>query len=175
MKVIIYMAPTPNGLIASPNDDTSFVSANDWKLFERKVNDAGNVVIGRRTHEVCVRENVFPIGSALNIVMTRKAIKNRWGGRVIFTSKSPKEILKLLRLKGFAVTIVAGGAHVNASFLKSNLVDEIHLDVQPKILGRGISLFAEGDFNADLKLLGTTKTSKNEVQLRYRVLKKKRA
>ena len=61
---------------------------------------------------------------------------------------------------------------VNTSFSRQKLIDEIHLDVQPEIFGNGTPLFAENEFDAKLRLLSAKKLSKNEVQLRYRVLKK---
>ncbi|MDE1855223.1 MAG: dihydrofolate reductase [Candidatus Micrarchaeota archaeon] len=172
MKVIIYMAPTPNGMIAKENYDESYVSAGNWRLFVSKVRQAGNVIIGRKTFEVALASGVFPIGGVLNVVMTSKKIENRWGGKVLFTSRSPREVIGLLKKKGYGMAIVAGGSLVNTSFLKQKLVDELHLDLQPEVFGKGTPLFVEESFDAKLRLLGTTKLSKNEVQVRYRVLKK---
>lgn len=172
MKVILCMAPTPNGMIAKPNGDSSFVSVNDWRVFVRQVKKARNVVVGRHTFEICVKEKVFPIANQLNVVMTKSSIKNKWGKNAVFLNKSPKEILRFLSSRGFKTVVVAGGGMVNASFIKDRLIDELLFDVQPKVFGKGIRLFEGQDFDADLKLIGTKRLSKNEVQLRYKVLKK---
>lgn len=67
--------------------------------------------------------------------------------------------------------MVCGGGKLNAAFMKENLIDEIYLDVEPVVHGKGIRLFADADFEAKLKLLGTNKFSKNEIQMHYRVIK----
>ena len=53
--------------------------------------------------------------------------------------------------------------------MKENLIDEIILDVEPLIFGKGIKLFSEGNFEAKLELLEVRKISDNVVQLRYKV------
>ena len=60
---------------------------------------------------------------------------------------------------------------LNSSFMKEKLIDEIHLDVEPLVFGRGIKLFADDDFESRLELVGTKKLSANTVQLHYRVLR----
>ncbi len=46
MKVILYMAVTPNGMIAKKNDDTSWVSEIEWKNFSSMIKKYGNMIIG---------------------------------------------------------------------------------------------------------------------------------
>ena len=169
MKVVISMEITVNGLIAKPNGDTSFVSERAWRGFLKLMKSAGNNVMGRRTFEISLKEKRFPY-DVLNVVMTRKKIKNMWGPNVIFTSKSPKGVVEMLKRKGFKLALVGGGA-LDASFLKAGLVDEIYLDVEPRAFGNGINVFNGEDFEAKLELVGTRKLSRNEIQLHYRVLK----
>jgi len=48
----------------------------------------------------------------------------------------------------------------------------LYIDIEPLILGRGIPLFADGDFEARLKLLGLkTLTNHQTIQLHYKVIK----
>jgi dihydrofolate reductase len=161
------MAATINGLIAKENDDISFVSDVEWKFFRNMIKKFGNCIIGRRTWEV---SDAFPY-PGLNIVMTKRKIENKWGGKVVFTDKSPKEVLQFLQKKGFKTAFVAGGGKLNSSFMKENLIDEVYLDIEPTVFGKGIKLFAEEDFERKLKLIGTKKLSANEIQLHYKVKK----
>ncbi len=170
MKVILYMAITPNGLIAKPDDDTGFVSDLEWRGFLKMMEKAGNNVMGRRTFEVSLKDGRFPY-NVLNVVMTHKKLKNKWGDKVIFTAASPKKVVKMLEKQGFKIALVGGG-RLDASFIKAGLVDELILDVEPTVFGKGINLFEGQDFNARLKLIGTKKLSKNEIQLHYKVLKR---
>ena len=73
--------------------------------------------------------------------------------------------------KGFTSALVGGGGKLNASFMKENLVDEIYLDVEPVVLGKGVKLFDDGEFEKSLELLVIKKISKDEIQLHYKVKK----
>lgn len=71
MKAILYMAMTVNGLIAKEDDDTSFVSALEWKSFSSMIKQAGHMIIGRRTYDIMAKEGGFSkIADAKIIVMT---------------------------------------------------------------------------------------------------------
>lgn len=170
MKVTIYMAATPNGLIAKADDSTGFVSDFEWQGFMKRVYDAGNCIMGRRTFEIMLKDGKFPL-SGLNIVLTKRKMKNRWGDKVVFTNKPPKAVLKMITEKGYEEALVCGGAHLNASFMKLGLVDEIVLDIEPHLFTKGIRIFEGKDFNAKLKLLEARQVSPNEVTLRYKVVK----
>lgn len=60
---------------------------------------------------------------------------------------------------------------LNTAFIEQNLVDEIFLDIEPIILGHGIPLFRNGQFETTLKLLGQSNLSADEIQLHYKVMK----
>lgn len=172
MKVILYMATTPNGMIARKNDDSDFISGTEWKEYLKMIKRCGNVIIGRRTFEICAYDqHIFPFPNALNVVMTKGRIKNRWPIQVVTTNKSPKQVISMLKEKGFAYALLAGGAKLNSSFMKQGLVNEIYLDVIPRMLGGGISLFSDSNFESRLKLIGTRKFSPNIIQLHYKVLR----
>ncbi len=171
MKVILYMATTANGMIARENDDSDFIYGEEWKAYLDVVKKAGNCILGRRTYGVISKDSYFPLPGALNVVMTSKKVANKWPKKVIFTNKSPKQVIALLKNKGFKSAFIAGGARLNASFMKQRLVDEVYLDIMPHFLGRGIKLFYDTTFEAKLKLVGTRKFTGGFVQLHYKVVK----
>ena len=125
--------------------------------------------IGRGTYEVSLRTGAFPY-DCFNIVMTKKKIENQWGDKVLFTDLEPKNVLNMLEKKGYGKVIVTGG-HLSASFMKEKLVDEIWIDVMPRVFTNGVRLFDGKYFDAKLKLLEVKKSAENEVQLRYKVIK----
>lgn len=171
MKVILYMGISANGYVAKENDDTtSWISEVEWTAFRNFSNKVGNLIIGRKTFDVAIAENQFPFTESFTVVVTSKDIKNNWPNSAAFV-KSPKEALELLQKMGHKQAMVGGGGEINTSFIKQSLVDEIYLDIEPHILGRGIKLFAEADFETKLELIGTKKLSANEIQLHYKVLK----
>ena len=67
--------------------------------------------------------------------------------------------------------ILAGGSILNTSFLEQNLVDEIYLDVEPTVMGKGIPLFQNKDFEKKLEFISSKNISKNEIQLHYKIIK----
>lgn len=62
---------------------------------------------------------------------------------------------------------LVGGANIVKEFLKNNLVDEFIITVFPTLLGEGISLFAEGCGEVQLKLLNIMSYNSGAVQLHY--------
>lgn len=168
MKTTLYMAITANGMIACKNGDSDWVSAADTKSFEAICKKIGAVVIGYNTYQVLGDDGI--LDGVLYVVLTHKNIPNE-KPNVLFISQSPKDTLLMLESKGYKGVLIAGGADVNAQFLKEKLVDEIYLDVEPLIIGDGIPLFKEGNFDCELKLIETKKLSSQTVQLHYKVLK----
>lgn len=172
MKVILSMAITANGLVAAEHGDSSFTSDADWERFDELSKAAGVVVMGRATHEALLKENMFPFEGRLNVVMTKTPPRaDADGESVLFTEEAPSAVLKILEEKGFDTAFIGGGAKLAGSFMKEGLVDEIYLTVEPVAFGKGIQLFRESDFRADLDLLDITRLSKNEIQLHYKVVK----
>lgn len=168
MKVILYMAVTANGFIARENDKTSWPKT-EWESYRNMVKKAGNIIIGRRTYQIMKEKGEFErIENPFTVVVTHQQFKSN---KNFAFAKSPKDAVKLLKKKGFTEAVVAGGGKLNSSFIKENLIDDIYLDVEPLLFGRGIKLFSEGDFEADLQLVETKKLSPDEVQLHYKVKK----
>ncbi len=168
MKIILYMAVTINGFVAGENDDTSWVSSEEWVSFGKIAKGVGNVIIGRRTYEIMSNAGELDNFKDFNvIVVTNKDLSGL--PKFAVAAKSPKDALEKLQSKGFRKALVAGGGSLNSSFLKEKLIDEIYVDVEPQILGRGIPLFEQNDKNLRLKLLEVNKLSDNTVQLHYEV------
>ena len=169
MKIILYMAATPNGYIAR-NDKSTPWSNEDWQSFTTMVNKLGNLVIGRKTYEIMKKFRTFSLFQN-NPTIIVVSSKKRKSTSCTFV-KSPKEAISMLKKKGFGKVLVAGGGKLNSSFMKQKLIDEIYLDIEPIIFGRGIQLFKEDIFEAKLKLIGTKKLNFNTIQLHYKIIKK---
>lgn len=67
--------------------------------------------------------------------------------------------------------LLAEVGHVNSLFMKEGLIDEIYLDVEPIIFGKGIPLFTSEDFEYNFQMLDFKKLNENTIQLHYKVLK----
>ena len=162
------MATTINGYIAGLNDDTEWVK--DFDSFYKTVAEFGVAVMGKRTYGECVRYKVFPYKGALNIVMTKdRALLKKRQKHALFTDATPKEVLALAVKKGFDRLLIIGGGHINGSFLKEGLIDEIILDVHPMIMAKGIHLF-ESDFPyQNLELISHKRMNDQIVQIQWKV------
>jgi dihydrofolate reductase len=171
MKVIIHMIITPNGMIArGKKGDTSFISKKASRDFMRKMSAAKANLVGSGTYRETLRHGNFPY-KGLNVVMTTSRIKSKWGN-VIFTDRSPIKAIDLFKMAN-ASTVLVGGGKINSSFMKADLVDEIYLTIEPTIFTNGIKLFDGVDFEARLKLLDVKRLSKDEVQLHYKVIRRR--
>lgn len=163
------MAVTANGFIAKQNDNVNWLSSESWKSYQRINKNVGCVIIGRYTYDLMPKEEF--LSGVFYAVLTKdksleKELPNLW-----ITTKSPREVLEILGQKGYKEVCIAGGGKLNASFVKEGLVDEIYLDIEPIIFGKGTQLFFPEDFEFQLELLEVKKLSKNTVQLHYKVKK----
>ena len=168
VNLAVYMHVSINGMIArlDNSDFSSELARSDFlkTMKKYKVN-----VIGRNTFKIASKSNGFPL-DGLNIVVTKHKIKlKREWKNVIVTDKKPKDIIKIIESKGYKSAMVAGGK-LATSFLKEGLVNEIYLNVEPIVFGKGIPIFTNENFEKNLELLQVKKFSKNEVRLHYMVL-----
>jgi len=168
MKVILYMAISANGIIAKGDDDTSWISKEEWDSYSLTVRTAGCLIVGRRTYHILTKQPEFSEFKDVKLVaVSQEDFITLTPDHLI--AHSPKEALDFL--KDYKEVIVAGGGILNASFFAEKLVDEIYLDIEPIILGKGIPIFKDKDFEQKLKLIGQKKITDNEIQLHYQVLK----
>lgn len=168
MRVILYMAISLNGMIAKSDDDTSWISKEEWDSYSLAVRTAGNLIVGHRTYNILTKQPEFAEFKDVKLVVVAQENFQTLAPNHL-VAHSPKEALKLL--SNSEQVVVAGGGALNASFLEENLIDEIFIDIEPIILGQGIPLFRDKNFERNLKLVGQKKISDNEMQLHYEVLK----
>src|SRR3989338_3910249 len=126
-KVILYMAISLNGMIAKSDDDTSWVSKEEWDSYSLAVRTAGNLIVGHRTYEILTKQPEFSEFKDVKlVVVTQENFQTLAPNHLV--AKSPKEALELL--KNFEEVVVAGGGTLNASFGEENLIDEIFIDIE---------------------------------------------
>ena len=171
MKTILYMGISANGYIAKTDGNSEWTSEEDLKGFYEQSKKAGNIIMGKNTYLAALQYGYFPFPDSLNVVVSHKQIENKWGDNVIIMDKPPKEILAMLEQKGFTAAFLAGGGQLNASFVKEGLIDEMYLDIEPLILGQGIKIFADADFEFWMELIDFKKLNINTIQLHYKVIK----
>lgn len=169
MKTILYMTITANGYIATEDDKVDWISKESWQSYLNTIRKIDAVIIGRRTYNLMPRKE-FQRNCEYVVLTHSKPVKSK-SPNVIFTNRSPKEVINFLNRKGFKRICIAGGGKTNASFMKAGLIDEIYLDVEPLVLGKGIQFFHPSEFQTKLKLLSIRKLRDSTIQLHYRVKK----
>ena len=163
------MAQSANGYIALPDDETPWTDS-EWAEYEKKVQEVGNIIIGRRTYDRLTPEGFISIGSPDVVVVTTKDLTPKFPKT--HAAHSIEDACAHLSSKGYNECFIGGGSQLNKSALEADLIDEIFLDIEPKIFGKGLPLFAESDINLDLELITIRQTGQNTMQLHWRVLHK---
>ena len=171
MKIVMVAVSSLNGKITRGKESHiySWTSKEDANFFFDLVEKARLIVMGSATYE-SVKSIMKHKKSRLRVILTRnpkKYVKDTIENMLEFSSKDPLELVKDLENRGYKNMLLVGG---NTIFLKSNLVDEIYLTLEPKIFGKGKSLLNDEDMDFSLQLLSIKKLNKQgTILLKYRV------
>jgi len=165
------MAQTINGIIARENYDEDFLSHINWGEFVKLAEELGCFIIGRKTYDTYQakesEEYNFDNVKSKKIIVSRDK-KSKLTGDYISAS-SPKDALNKASKLGFTKVLLTGGGTLNSTFMKDGLVDEIIINVEPYVLGRGIKIFSEATFENKLRLIEIKKLESGVVQLHYKI------
>jgi len=169
-KVIIYIATSLDGYIATRDDGLDFLSlveeiGQDYGYMDF-IETVDAVIVGRKTYDkVISMVYAFPHADKEAYVITRTARPDI--GSIKFYTGSLKELVSNLKSKPGKNIFVDGGAEIINEMLKENLIDEFYISIIPILLGEGISLFKNGRPELKLKLVSATPYAKGLVQLHY--------
>lgn len=143
VKIIQYNDISLDGYIAGINDDTSWIPECGGEQFGKIVSDCEVILMGRRSYEFAVAENMFPYDCALNLIMTHDAqqLQLGEGEKIVFSSGSPQDVINIIKSRGYKKVFLMGGGKLNSTFLNSGLIDEIVLTIHPIVLGGGTKLY----------------------------------
>jgi len=166
------MAMSINGIIATPDNKEDFLSHANWNEFVKIVQKRGCLIWGRKTYELVRKWDqsyLDPFKNIVKVIISRdKSLKLDQG---FILADSPQNALKLLKDKGFKEVILTGGSTNNSAFGKLGLIDEIILDIEGVIVGKGIPLFNPEEFELKLQLKSVKKVTENILQVGYKVLR----
>lgn len=160
-----------NGIIARENNEEDFISHDNWLTWLDAIRPVGNIIWGRKTHEVVKKwpKEYFDDLKGLRIMII-SSNPNYEVGEGFELVADPKEALEKLEKDGVKEVIVTGGSTTNSSFAKLGLINEVVLNVEPVVVGKGIPLFKSDEFDMKLELIEMNASRGKTIQLRYKVI-----
>jgi dihydrofolate reductase len=149
----------------------------DKPYMKELVAATGSVLIGRRTYEMA-DPDTFADGYEFQVpifVVTHRPPEHhpRENGRISFTfvtdGVEPAVKMAVAAAKNRDVMVV-GGANLVDQLFRANLVDELHVDVMPVLLGGGLRFWNPGLEHVRLETIDVSRTGER-TSLKYRVIK----
>jgi len=172
-KLVLYIASSLDGYIATNEHNLDWLFAvegegdNGYSKFYETID---TILIGRVTYDwIIEHENgSFPYKGKECYVFSKT--KKEDNEHVNFIYEDIVQFLIDLKNKnGKNIWLVGGGELLN-TFIKEKLVDEFIITVAPRLLGRGIPLFKNNDFQTSLTLKGINRFNQF-VELYYEVVR----
>lgn len=176
MKVTMVMLVSADGRTTRGCDDNiyTWTSREDQKYFFSLIKEYSLIIMGSSTYEASKSVIKLEKGK-LRIVLTHSPNKysnQLVNGQLEFTDESPKKLLKRLSILGLKKILLVGGGIINGLFLKSNLVDELFLTIEPRIFGKGKNIIEAQSLNKSLQLIDIVKLNKTgTLVLKYKINK----
>lgn len=172
-NVVLFIATSLDGYIATKDESLEWLfnvegeGDNGYSAFYQTVD---TVLMGNNTYDWMIRNvtGEFPYKNKDCYVFSRSSIEDN--EYVEFINADIVHFISELKSKEGEDIWLVGGGELLHFFLEKGLVDEIILTVAPTIIGKGIPLFKEGEYQLDLKLKGTRKFNQF-VELHYDVKK----
>jgi dihydrofolate reductase len=172
-KLVLFIATSLDGYIATKNESLDWLfkvegeGDNGYSEFYETVD---TILMGRRTYDWILNHETeaFPYSNKECFVFSRSV--NSENKNVEFVNEDIVSFTnKLKKQEGGNIWIVGGGELLHG-FIKEKLVDEFIVTVAPTLIGTGISLFKEDDYQLELSLKGTRRFNQF-VELHYEVKK----
>lgn len=172
-KLVLYIASSLDGYIATKDESLEWLynvegeGDNGFSEFYDKVD---SILMGKRTYDWVINQDLkeFPYKDKECYVFTRSFTENTEDVKFV-NGDVTSFVNKLKRKDGKNIWIVGGGELLH-SFIKEKLVDELIITVAPILLGNGIPLFKEGDYQLNLSLKEMRKFNQF-IELHYEVKK----
>jgi dihydrofolate reductase len=148
------------------------VSARSAEIIKEALDSYGSGVWGRRTFDIAGAWGGHPPGTPAFIVT--HDVPQEWvyeGSPFTFVTDGVESAIRQAREAAGGRDVVVCTASILQQCLRAGLVDEIHVDVAPLLLGAGVRLF--GDLGAAPISLECTRVveAPGVTHMRYRVVK----
>lgn len=178
-KVFIHATITLDGFMAGVGGDMGWMQDleaidEDYAVVNKVMAEIGAIVGGSNKTNT-IEDDGIPYGGTLKVpvyLMTHEAhdAVERDGITYNFVVDDIRQAVEAAKAAAGDKSVSLLGGSISRQCLKLGLVDEIILDVEPLLLGDGISLFGGLGENIKLKRLETSAFA-GETHLRFSVVK----
>ena len=169
-QVILYIAATLDGYIATDNDDISFLSVvqspgEDYG-YSDFIKTVDTVIMGRRTYDkVLTFGGDFLHRDKKCYVLSRH--KKGSDKNVEFYNGDIGQLIANIRKTDGKNIFIDGGAETVFELMKQNLIDKFIFSIIRHLVGSGVTLFKPGRQEQNLKLIRSVTFTSGLVQLWY--------
>lgn len=156
-EIVFYGAISLDGYLAAQDHSLQWLfdtELGEGSQYEAFLETIGTTVMGRKTYEelLVYSEGVMPYKNQTNYVLTSQSFPDTQ--EVHFVQKSdPARFLQELKEQAQKDIWVVGGSQLIKPLLEADLIDQWIIQIAPVLLGQGIKLFSEGDYQQRLKLV----------------------
>ncbi|WP_165003395.1 MULTISPECIES: dihydrofolate reductase family protein [unclassified Enterococcus] len=169
-KIIFYGAVSLDGYLAAQDHSLQWLfdtPTGERTTYEAFYETIDVTVMGRKTYEEAKKyletEALYP--EKTNYVFSTNKELQLPDAEVIH--EDPVSFLKQLRqTSGKGIWIVGGGQLIKP-LVENQLIDEWYIQIAPVLLGKGIRLFQEGDYEERYELVNTVRFGQF-IELHYR-------
>ncbi|MCX7923151.1 MAG: dihydrofolate reductase family protein [Clostridia bacterium] len=154
-KIVLYIATSLDGYIATKDDSLEWlfkVEGDGDNGYSEFLETVDTILIGRRTYDWVMdyEKGNFPYKNKKCYVFSKTLSgKNE---NVEFVNEDIAGFAKKIKeTEGKNIWIVGGGELLHF-FIKERLVDEFIITIAPTLIGSGIPLFKENNFELELEL-----------------------
>lgn len=178
-RVIVHATVTVDGFIADADGGVDWMfgrpsAPEDDAVVEKVIEHIGAVVGGANKTQT-IEDGEIPYGGMLKVPVYLMAHTDhepieRDGVTYTFVVDDIAQAVESAKQAAGDKWVVLLGGSISRQCLLLGLVDELHLDVAPVLLGEGISLFAGLGQRIELERVETSAFA-SETHLRYRVLR----
>ncbi len=169
-NVIFPVANSADNFIAAPDGGVEWIRFSDEieAILAEMWTRVGAVVMGRKTYDFMKANGVDAYEGVENYVFSN-TLDPAEHDKISIVSGDVADTVRALKEEGGGDIWMMGGAEIARQCFNAGLVDELHLNIHPLLLGSGAPLFLELEKPIELELLACRPLPQECVALRYRV------
>lgn len=190
-RIVLQMMISVDGMVSGPQGELDWI-ADDEPLNRdhlARLEQADAVILGAggysmsafwtaAEHDEKAEAVIRDVGRAMNkvpkIVYSHEEMPVDWNNTKVNVVKNDQEFVRdieRLKRETKGTIICYGGVHFARSLLQQDLVDEIHLDFCPVVLGVGQPLFTDRTHRTNLRLCESVTYDSGATMVHYEVMR----